>query len=292
MKIGFFGLGNMGNPMAINLTKAGFELTVYDIVKEAMLNLEKYSAQPSKSIEHACQNREVIISMLPSGEMAKELYLGNNGILQYAPQNCLLVDCSTIAPADSREISSSAENKGFTMIDAPVSGGVAGANAATLTFIVGGEKTAVDKATPILQKMGKNIFHAGGAGAGQTAKICNNMLLAIHMIGSSEAIRLGVENGLNAKTLSNILKNSSGDNWSLQKYNPCPDVMENVPANNNYQGGFSVDLMAKDLGLAEEARKKTGSVTPLGSLALELYRKHQKSGNGKLDFSSIFNALN
>ena len=292
MKIGFFGLGNMGSPMAINLAKAGFKLKVYDIVSEAMVKLKQFAVETSDSVGNACKDRDVVISMLPSGEMAKELYLGNDGILQHIPRNCLLIDCSTIAPTDSQTIASNAKKRGFSIIDAPVSGGVAGAKAATLTFIVGGDDDAVKKATPILQKMGKNIFHAGEAGAGQMAKVCNNMLLAIHMIGSAEAIKLGMKNGLDAKVLSNILKNSSGDNWTLQKYNPCPQVMENVPANNGYEGGFSVNLMAKDLGLAREAREKTNSSTPLGTFAFELYEKHKNNGNGKLDFSSIFNAIN
>ena len=291
MNIGFFGLGNMGSPMAINLAKAKYKLKVYDIVREAMDNLKQFGTESSHSIAEACQDIQTIVSMLPSGEISKELYLGNDGILQHAPKDCLLIDCSTIAPTDSQAIASAAKKKGYSIVDAPVSGGVAGAKAASLTFIVGGSKEALERATPILQTMGKNIFHAGDAGAGQAAKICNNMLLAIHMIGSTEAIKLGVGNGLNAKVLSNILKNSSGDNWSLQKYNPCPDVMANVPSSNGYQGGFSVDLMAKDLGLAEEAREKTNGKTPLGTLALELYEKHKNKGHGKLDFSSIFNAI-
>lgn len=295
--IGFFGLGNMGRPMALNLITAKHKLKVYDVIPESQSHLEKAGAIGASSVADACRGVETIISMLPSGKISKELYLGysgKGGILKYADKETLLIDCSTISPKDSKDIATAAEREGFDdMIDAPVSGGVAGAVAATLTFIVGGTQKALERARPPLEKMGKNVFHAGPSGAGQMAKICNNMLLAIHMIGSAEALKLGDLGGLDPKVLSEILKNSSGDNWSLQKYNPYPGVMENVPASRDYRGGFGVDLMVKDLGLAAEASRQLHGDTPLGAHALDLYKKHQAAGpdNGKLDFSSIINAL-
>jgi 3-hydroxyisobutyrate dehydrogenase len=212
-------------------------------------------------------------------------------LLESAKPGALLIDCSTIAPATAKEVAAAAASRGMEMIDAPVSGGVAGAAAGTLTFIVGGEAEALGKARPLLEAMGKAVFHAGAIGAGQTAKICNNMLLAIHMIGTCEAIRLGVASGLDPNVLSDIMTKSSGRNWSLELYNPCPGVMEHAPASRDYQGGFLTDLMLKDLGLAMEAAQAAGAATPLGTQAQELYAAHSRSGAGKLDFSSIFQLL-
>jgi 3-hydroxyisobutyrate dehydrogenase len=201
----------------------------------------------------------------------------------------LLIDCSTISPKVSQAVAAAAKSKGFAMIDAPVSGGTAGAQAASLTFMVGGDVADVDRARPLLEKMGKNIFHAGASGSGQTVKVCNNMLLGIQMLGTSEALRLGVANGIDPKVLSDIMSKSSGRNWVLELYNPCPGVMENVPSSRAYAGGFGVDLMLKDLGLATENASDLDANVPLGELSRKLYEEHSKAGNGQLDFSSIFN---
>jgi 3-hydroxyisobutyrate dehydrogenase len=203
----------------------------------------------------------------------------------------LVIDCSTIAPQSARKVAQAAGARGLTMIDAPVSGGTAGAAAGTLTFIVGGSDAALETARPILSAMGKNIFHAGGHGAGQTAKICNNMLLGILMAGTSEALALGTANGLDPKVLSDIMSKSSGRNWALEVYNPYPGVMDNVPASRDYAGGFGVDLMLKDLGLAAEAALAARAAVPLGELARNLYSLHSQGGAGSLDFSSILKLI-
>ena len=225
--------------------------------------------------------------MLPASVHVENLYLGDKGLLTAIAAGTLVIDCSTIAPASSRKVSEAAAAKNIPMIDAPVSGGVGGAVGGTLTFIVGGESEAFDQAKPLLEDMGKNIFHAGAPGAGQVAKICNNMLLSVLMTGTAEALQLGVDNGMDPSVLSEIMRTSSGGNWALEVYNPYPGVMEGVPSSNNYEGGFLVDLMIKDLGLALEAALDTGSATPMGTLARNLYINHRKLGNGRKDFSSI-----
>ena len=290
MKIGFFGLGNMGAPMARNLLSAGHQVVGYDVVPQAVQSFAGDGGRGAESVEQAAREMEAIITMLPSGETVKQLYLGEGGILQHADTQTLLIDSSTIAASDAGEVAQAAGDKGFAMLDAPVSGGVAGAQAGTLTFIVGGGQQALERAKPILGKMGKNIFYAGGNGAGQVAKMCNNMLLAIHMIGTSEALELGAKHGLDPKVLSEIMKNSSGDNWSLQKYNPYPQVMDASPASRDYQGGFGVKLMVKDLGLAQAAARGSQAQTPLGSRALELYQEHARDWADR-DFSSILQHL-
>ena len=229
--------------------------------------------------------------MLPASSHVEDLYLGNGGVLKVVKPGTLIIDCSTIAPQTAKTVYQAAQAAGCAMIDAPVSGGTAGAAAGTLTFIVGGETEALERARPLLEKMGKNIFHAGDHGAGQVAKICNNMLLAIHMIGTAEALNLGTSLGLDAKVLSEIINKSSGRNWSSELYNPFPGVMENVPASRGYSGGFGVDLMLKDLGLAQEAALHAKAATPLGTLARNLYHLHSLAGNGRLDFSSILELL-
>lgn len=285
--IAFLGLGNMGAPMAANLLKAGYTLRVFDLQPEAVARLSSQGAQAAASAIDAARDADIVISMLPSSPQVEALYLGKQGLLAALEHQPLIIDCSTIASETARKVSASAAQKQIQMLDAPVSGGTAGAEAGTLTFMVGGEASAVEQARPVLSAMGKNIFHAGGQGAGQVAKICNNMLLAIHMIGTAEALQLGVNNGLAPKVLSDIMQKSSGRNWSLEVYNPWPGVMDNVPSSREYQGGFMVDLMSKDLGLAMEAALSSRSATPLGALAKQLYDLHGKQGNGKLDFSSI-----
>ena len=291
-KIGFIGIGNMGGPMATNLLAAGHEVKVFDLVPALLENLQAKGAEAVATAIEAATDVEVLISMLPASQHVAQLYLGDEGVLDQVAKNTLVIDSSTIAPATSREVAKAALAKGVSMIDAPVSGGVGGAVAGTLTFIVGGPEAAFEAAKPILAAMGKNIFHAGEAGAGQVAKICNNMLLSVLMTGTAEALQLGVDNGLDPAVLSEIMKKSSGGNWALEVYNPYPGVMENVPAANNYEGGFLVDLMIKDLGLAMEAAMQVGASTPMGSLARNLYLNHKKLNNGRKDFSSIQEVFN
>ena len=287
-KIGFIGLGNMGGHMARNLlaADAGYELQVFDVVESLMQAVP--GASPRTSAAEAARGVDVFISMLPAGRHVADVYLGEAGVIAACAPGALLIDCSTIDPATSRRVAEAAAQRGLSMLDAPVSGGTAGAQAGTLTFMVGGTADALARARPLLEIMGAKIFHAGDSGAGQTAKVCNNMLLAIHMAGTAEALALGVGNGLDPAVLSEIMKQSSGGNWSLNVYNPYPGVMPDVPASRAYQGGFLVDLMLKDLGLAMETAEAAGSSVPLGSLARNLYRLHQRQNDaGRLDFSSI-----
>ena len=288
MKLAFLGLGNMGLPMAINLVNAGHEVRGFDLVQSQLDAFKEAGGSPANSAAEAIEGVEVIISMLPASRHVEALYLGEQGLIATANPNTLLVDCSTISPKVSQQVASIAKSKGFSMIDAPVSCGTAGAQAGTLTFMVGGEAKDLERARPLLEKMGKNIFHAGPSGSGQTVKVCNNMLLGIQMLGTSEALRLGIANGMDPKVLSDIMSKSSGRNWALELYNPCPGVMENVPSSKAYAGGFGVDLMLKDMGLAIENADDLNASVPLGELSRQLYEKHSKAGNGQLDFSSVF----
>ncbi|WP_295801011.1 3-hydroxyisobutyrate dehydrogenase [uncultured Microbulbifer sp.] len=289
-KIAFFGLGHMGGPMAANLVAAGFEVTAFDLSAAAVQQAVANGCKRGESAQQTVEGADVVILMLPSGDAVKGLYLGARGILQALDTDVLVIDSSTIAAGDARQLIAAAGDRGIRAIDAPVSGGTAAAAAGTLSFMCGGEAAAVESAKPYLQAMGANIFHAGAAGSGQVAKICNNMLLAIHMIGTAEALQLGVDNGLDPTVLSDIMRASSGGNWSLEKYNPYPGVMEGVPASRNYEGGFSVALMLKDLGLAMDTAAGSASSTPLGALAKNLYQLHGgDTANAALDFSSIQN---
>ncbi|MDE0366200.1 MAG: 3-hydroxyisobutyrate dehydrogenase [Gammaproteobacteria bacterium] len=288
-KVGFAGLGNMGGPMARNLVAAGHEVRVYDLVPELARAVE--GGVPVDSAAAAADGVDVFISMLPAGRHVAGLYLGDGkegGVLERLSPEALVIDCSTIDPATARRVAAAAAEKGLDMLDAPVSGGTAGAENGTLTFIVGGPEPALKRARPLFEAMGANVFHAGGNGAGQIAKVCNNMLLAVQMAGTAEALSLGVDNGLDPAVLSEIIKRSSGGNWALNVYNPWPGVMEGVPAGRGYEGGFLVDLMTKDLGLAMEAAEQSRSSVPMGSLAKNLYRVHEQvNAAGRLDFSSI-----
>ena len=286
-KITFIGLGNMGGPMAGNLVKAGHEVTVFDLSKDAVAALVSEGAKTADTAHEAANGAECVITMLPAGQHVEAVYLGDDGLLAKLPAGTLVIDSSTIAPETARGVAEVARAKDIPFLDAPVSGGVGGAKAGTLTFICGGSEEAFNKAKPILDAMGKNIFHAGDHGSGQVAKICNNMLLAILMSGTSEALALGVKNGLDPAVLSEIMKQSSGGNWALNVYNPWPGVMEGVPASRNYEGGFLVNLMTKDLGLAFENAVKNQASIPMGSLARNLFQLHAGQGNGNLDFSSI-----
>ncbi|MDP5146758.1 3-hydroxyisobutyrate dehydrogenase [Shewanella sp. ULN5] len=289
--VAFIGLGNMGGPMAANLIKAGITVTVFDLNPQAVAALTDQGALSAKTACGAAASADYVITMLPAGKHVQSIYIGddnNKGLLDVVGKDTLLIDCSTIDAQTAQIVGAKAAKNGIEFMDAPVSGGTAGAAAGTLTFICGGSDVAYAKAQKVLTVMGANIFHAGQVGAGQIAKICNNMLLSVLMVGTSESLQLGIDNGLDPKVLSDIMKVSSGGNWTLEKYNPCPNVMDNVPSSKGYQGGFMVDLMVKDLGLSQQAALASNSSTPMGALARSLYVNHARQGHGRLDFSSIF----
>ena len=286
-RIAFIGLGNMGGPMAANLVKAGHDLRVFDLVQAALEAAVAAGAHAAASAADAAADAEVVISMLPASRHVEALYLGDGGLLAKIPSGAFVVDCSTIAPASARRVADAAKARGIAMLDAPVSGGTAGAAAGTLTFIVGGEADALERARPLLSAMGRNIFHMGGAGAGQVAKLCNNMALGVIMAVTGEAIALGVAHGLNAKTLSQMMAVSTSRSWATEVCNPWPGVLDDAPAARGYTGGFGNDLMLKDLGLAAEAAMGVGASIPLGELARNLYAMNSRQGNGRLDFSSV-----
>ncbi len=288
-KVAFIGLGNMGEPMAANLIKAGHDLVVFDLVAAPQERLKKQGAKIASSALNSIQDVDFVISMLPAGKHVEGLYLGQSALFNHISKNTIIIDCSTIDVATTKKLSIQAQESGLNIVDAPVSGGVAGATAGTLSFMVGATEENFYNVKELLENMGKNIFHAGDAGAGQMAKACNNMLLGIMMAGTSEALQLGIANGLDPKKLSEIMLNSSGRNWTLEVYNPCPDVQENVPSSNDYEGGFALDLMLKDMNLALQASLESKSSTPLGSLSRSLYAQHSNIGNGHKDFSNIFN---
>lgn len=292
--IAFIGLGNMGGPMAKNLLQQGYRVTVFDLSETAKQQLVSAGATAADSPQQSVKNADVVITMLPASRQVRSVYLGDaeatelgaNGLLSDIAKGTLVIDSSTIDASAARAVAKIATAKGIDIIDAPVSGGTAGAEAGTLTFIVGGEDSAFNRAKPILQVMGKNIFHAGSSGAGQVAKICNNMLLGILMSGTAEAINLGVKNGLDAKVLSEIMLQSSGRNWTLEVYNPYPGISSKVPSSRGYTGGFMSQHMHKDLHLALQVAEDCGVEVPMGSRATELYDEHIKQHNEK-DFSSI-----
>ncbi|KFZ31686.1 3-hydroxyisobutyrate dehydrogenase [Pseudidiomarina salinarum] len=287
-KIGFIGLGNMGGPMAVNLVNAGHSVKVFDLSDAALEQAQEAGCQVAESARQAAEQADFVITMLPADKHVQAVYLGEDGLNKVLGKDTLAIDCSTISAETARKVAAGLAEEGIRFIDAPVSGGVAGARAGTLTFICGGEAAAVENARAVLNDMGKNVFHAGESGAGQVAKICNNMLLSVLMAGTAEALQLGIAHGLDAKTLSEIMLKSSGRNWTLEVYNPCPGVMANVPSSKGYEGGFLVDLMSKDLGLAQQAALASGAMTPMGSLTHNLYRSWAQLGHGQEDFSSIF----
>ncbi|HSW03903.1 3-hydroxyisobutyrate dehydrogenase [Aquabacterium sp.] len=289
--VAFIGLGNMGLPMALNLMKAGHPVRGFDLSETARALAATQGLPLAGSAHEAVEGAAVVISMLPASRHVEALYLGPAGLLGRLPAGTLLIDCSTIAPASSRLLAEAAVAQGLDCLDAPVSGGTAGAAAGTLTFMAGGDAATLDQATPLLQRMGANVFHCGGAGAGQATKLCNNMLLAVLMIGTSEALALGQSLGLDATVLSEVMRRSSGGNWVLEKYNPVPGVMDAAPASRGYSGGFGSALMLKDLGLAMEAAVASGSATPLGAAARQLYAMHCQAGQGGLDFSSVLGLI-
>ncbi len=286
--IAFIGVGNMGNPMVENLIKAGKKVQVYDVSKEMLEKAKEKKFDITNSINDLIKDSvSTVITMLPAGKHSKEVYLGNDGIINKISKDCLLIDCSTIDIKTSIEIGTKAKELGIKMVDAPVSGGVMGAKNGTLTFLVGGSKDAFNLAKPLLEIMGKNIFHAGELGCGNGAKICNNMALGISMIGASEALMLAKRLNIDIKKVHEIMKNASGNSWPISVYPPLPGLKEGVPSNNKYRPGFSAGMMSKDLKLAIECAKEVKANTPLGSTANNIYDKFCKEGNDNKDFSAI-----
>ena len=286
--IAFIGVGNMGLPMAENLMKAGKKIKVFDISKKTLdIAREKKLDVVDDFNEIITKEVSTVITMLPEGKHSKEVFLGENGIINKVSKNCLLIDCSTIDIQTSKEIGKKATDSGIKMIDAPVSGGVMGAQKATLNIMVGGTKEAFELALPSLKIMGKNIFHAGELGSGNGAKICNNMSLGITMIAASESLMLAKRLNIDIKKVHEIMKNASGNSWPISVYPPLPGLIEGTPSSNKYRPGFSAGMMNKDLKLAKECAKSVDAETPLGKMALEIYNKFCEDGNGDKDFSAI-----
>ena len=285
-KIGFIGLGNMGMPMAQNLISNGIKVKGFDVSEEVLKQALKNEIEVCSDALQVSQGINILITMLPNGEAVSSVF-NSESLLENIDPSILIIECSTISPKTSKELSLKASSLNLEMIDAPVSGGVKGAEEAGLTFMVGGSVENVEKAKPILSMMGKNIFHAGESGSGQVAKLCNNMLLAIHMSGTAEALSMGVKSGLDPNVLSEIMSKSSGGNWSLDKYNPYPGVMIESPASKDYQGGFLNKLMIKDLNLAKELAQDSKTETPMGDSARNLYDELIEQGLEDLDFSSV-----
>jgi len=289
--IGFIGLGNMGLPMLRNLVAAGHTLSAFDLVASARDAAVAAGAEAGRSPAEVASTAEAVITMLPEGPHVREVYLGADGVIAAAADDTLLIDCSTIDVATARAVGQAASERGLEMVDAPVSGGVAGAVNATLTFMVGGETGAVARARPILEQLGATIVHTGPSGSGQAAKICNNMMLAIAMVGVSEAFTMAARLGLSAQALFEVASRSSGQSWALTSYCPVPGLVPSSPANRDYQPGFTAAMMAKDLRLAQDAANSVDVSTPLGSEAGKLYDLFKGRGHGELDFSAIIKMI-
>lgn len=290
-QIAFIGLGHMGNPMARNLLKAEFSVKVFDISQAIVQSLASHGAIAAHSLAEAVQDADVIITMLQTGQQVSDVCLGPNGIFAHVKSNVLYIDSSSIEITTSRELHKLAESMGIAMLDAPVSGGVAGAEAGTLTFMVGGKEENFQRAQPILEKMGKKIVHAGDAGNGQAAKICNNLILGISMIGVCEAFTLGEKLGLDPKKFFEISSSASGQCWSMTSYAPVPGLVEKAPSNNDYKPGFAAKMMLKDLRLGQHAAESAGAAIPMGAEAAELYTLFVNQGNADVDFSGIIKML-
>ncbi|MEO8716126.1 MAG: 3-hydroxyisobutyrate dehydrogenase [Acetobacteraceae bacterium] len=293
-RIGFIGLGNMGAPMAANLLKAGHQIVGFDLSTPALQALADAGGQVAGSAAEAAHGAEFVITMLPAGEHVRGIWLHQGGLIEAisaSGQTPLLIDCSTIDVESSRAVEEAARAAGLGMLDAPVSGGTSGAAAGTLTFMVGGADPAFARGEAILKAMGRTIVHVGGPGAGQAAKICNNMMLAINMVGVSEAFILGRKLGVDWDKLFSIINTSSGQSWALSTYCPAPGCVPSAPSNRDYAPGFAAALMVKDVGLAQAAAEATHSPTPLGAHALALYREVIAAGDGAKDFSVIFRWL-
>ena len=287
MKIAFIGLGNMGAPMARNLIKAGHSLNLFDLNTTVLTELAGLGGHISDSPRDAASNAELVITMLPAAAHVRGVYQGENGVLAGVRAGTPVVDCSTIDPQTIRDVSAAAAKQGVDMGDAPVSGGTGGAAAGTLTFMVGGSDELFAALQPVLAQMGRNIVHCGGVGTGQIAKICNNLLLGISMVGVSEAMALGNALGIDTKVLAGIINSSTGRCWSSDTYNPWPGIIETAPASRGYTGGFGAELMLKDLGLATEAAKQAHQPVILGAVAQQLYQAMSLRGDGGKDFSAI-----
>jgi len=289
--IAFIGLGNMGGPMARNLLRAQAQVHAFDVSAAAINPIVDAGAKKAESAREAVREADTVVTMLPAGSHVRSVYLADDGVLKAVRKGTLLIDCSTIDIDSARAVHSAATTAGFDFLDAPVSGGVGGAEAATLAFMCGGSDEAFARAKPILEKMGKRIVHAGGPGAGQASKICNNMLLAISMIGTCEAFALGEKLGLEHQKLFDIMSAASGQCWSLTTYCPVPGPVPAAPSNRDYAGGFATALMLKDLKLAQSAAQSAGATTPLGAEAAQLYSLFAAKGHGGTDFSGIIKML-
>ena len=291
-KIGFIGLGNMGGPMAANLAKAGFEVTATDLSIGAVDRAVEAGCTRGDTVAAAVSEADVVVSMLPAGAHVRSVYTDDYGVIAHAKAGALLIDSSTIDVDSARVVSAVAAEKGFAMVDAPVSGGVAAATGGALTFMVGGAPEAFERARPVLEAMGKNIFHAGAAGNGQVAKIANNMLLGITMIATCEAFNLAEKLGLDAQTFFDISSTASGQSWSMTSYCPAPGPVPAAPSNRDYQPGFAAGMMLKDMRLAQEAAHKARAATPLGAQAEALYALMEAAGKDDLDFSGVMKLVN
>ena len=291
-KIGFIGLGNMGLPMAKNLLAAGHQVTGFDLSDAALEGLVSAGGSKAGTATDAVTGAEIVVTALPAARHVKSVYCGQGGLLDMAPKGAVFIDCSTIDTASAREVIAEAEERGQMMIDSPMSGGVGGAEAGTLTFMVGGSDEAFAAAKPALEAMGANIFHAGGPGAGSAAKICNNMMLAIQMIAVCEGFNLAERLGLDADKLYNISSTATAKCWSLNDYCPVPGLAEKAASNRGFQGGFAAGLMLKDLRIAMEAAQAEGAPTPLGAHATQLYSLMNLAGQAEKDFSGMIEFLN
>ncbi|TWR87055.1 3-hydroxyisobutyrate dehydrogenase [Pseudomonas saxonica] len=290
MNIAFIGLGNMGAPMARNLLKAGHSLNLFDLNKDILAELAVLGGHISQSPREAAQGTELVITMLPAAAHVRSVWLGEDGVLAGIGEGVPAVDCSTIDPQTARDVAAAAARQGVQMADAPVSGGTGGAQAGTLTFMVGASQALFDTLHPVLAHMGRNIVHCGDVGTGQVAKICNNLLLGISMVGVSEAMALGAALGIDSEVLAGVINSSTGRCWSSEVYNPWPGIVETAPASRGYTGGFGAELMLKDLGLATEAARQAHQPVVMGAVAQQLYQAMSLRGEGGKDFSAIINS--
>ena len=288
-RIGFIGLGHMGSGMAANRAKAGHEVHAFDLAEAALAKAVENGCVRATSAAEAVKDADTVITMLPAGKHVREVY--ESSVFTTAPASAILMDCSTIDVATAREVEAAADKRGIAMVDAPVSGGIAAAEAGTLTFMVGGSDDGFERARPFLEAMGKAVIHAGGPGAGQAAKICNNMLLGASMIATCETFLLAQKLGLDAQTFYDIASKASGQCWSMTSYCPVPGVGPESPADRGYEGGFASALMLKDLRLAMEAAQSVHADTPMGARAAELYENFTGQGGGTKDFSGIIKML-
>lgn len=285
--IAWIGLGHMGAPMALNLLKAGHAVVGYDVLAANVNALQSAGLRPAQTLAEAVSEADVVFTMLQTSDQVREVCLGEGGIFNRVKKGAVVIDSSSIDIGVSQALHQAAKARGIAMLDAPVSGGVAGATAGTLTIMVGGEAAVYEQCHDLLGAMGKTIVHAGGPGHGQAAKICNNLILGVSMIGVCEAFNLAEKIGLDAKTFFEISRVSSGQCWSMTSYCPYPDVLPNVPSSHDYQPGFMAKMMLKDLNLAKAAANEAGAVTPLGTHAAELYQRFVEAGAGEKDFSGI-----